>query len=534
MTPVARIAELESTNARLQSDYSALQSNLSSMSTAYQSLEADYENLKQQLAWFQRQVFGEKSEKRLEIDEAIQPSLLAALGVPEVALPPLPTETITYTRRSKVRTEETVLPAGLRFTDDAVIEEIQIDDPAFDALPDDQKERIGEKVSWRIVQRPSSYAVLKMIRPVYKLTLSGEIVCAEAPPAIFPGCTADVSVLAGLMIDKGLYHLPIYRQHQRMTDGGLILSRQTPLNWISRSLDLLTPIAAAMGRHIVETGTHLAMDETPLKASRAGPGKMKQAYLWPIYGDQDEVVFHYAPSRAHAHVQTFLKGFTGTLISDGYSAYTAYAKRHGTLTHALCWAHARRYFERAEKADPKASAEALALIGALYAHEQIIRDKSLDGESKLDYRTTHSEPIVHAFWQWCDAQLTRTDLTPKHSMSTALKYVRQRREGLQAFLSDPDIPIDTNHLERVIRAIPMGRRNWLFCWSELGAKHIAVLQSLLVTCRLQGVDPYTYFVDVLNRVSVHPDKDILELTPRIWKEKFGHDPLRSIVDIVAA
>ena len=528
MTPVVRIAELESTNARLQSD-------LTTLSTSYQSLNAEYENLKQHLAWFQRQVFGEKSEKRLEIDEAIQPSLLTGLGVPDVALPPArPEETVTFTRRPKVRTDETVLPAGLRFTDDAVIEELQLDDPAFEAIPEDEKERIGEKVTYRIAQRPSSYSILKLIRPVYKLKSSGEIVCAEAPPSIFPGCMADVSVLAGLMVDKGLYHLPIYRQHQRMTDGGVVVSRQSPQNWTSRSVDLLTPIAQAQGRHIVETNGHIAMDETPIKAGRAGPGKMKQAYLWPIYGEHDEVVFHYASSRAHHHVETFLKGFTGTLISDGYSAYTAYAKKHDTLTHALCWAHARRYFERAEKADPTASAEALALIGALYRHEQFIRDKQLTGEAKRDYRTIHSEPVVHAFWGWCDAQLARTDLLPKHPMTKALHYVRERRSGLQVFLSDPEVPIDTNHLERTIRAIPMGRRNWLFCWSELGAKQIAVLQSLLVTCRLQGVDPYTYLVDVLQRVSVYPDKDILDLTPRVWKEKFAHDPFRSIVDIVPA
>ena len=166
MTEAAHVIELESTHARLVSDFSALQSNLSSVSAAYQALQADYENLKQQLAWFQRQVFGQKSEKRLEFDVTVQSDLLSGLGVPDVALPPLPPETITYTRRAKVRTEDTVNPTGLRFTKDAVIEEIQIDDPAFDALPEDEKERIGEKVTWRLSQRPSSYTVLKFIRPV--------------------------------------------------------------------------------------------------------------------------------------------------------------------------------------------------------------------------------------------------------------------------------------------------------------------------------------------------------------------------------
>jgi len=112
-------------------------------------------------------------------------------------------------------------------------------------------------------------------------------------------------------------------------------------------------------------------------------------------------------------------------------------------------------------------------------------------------------------------------------LSKALKYARERIAGLQVFLSDPEVPIDTNHLERALRPIPMGRRNWLFCWTELGAKQIGIIQSLIVTCRLHGIDVYTYLVDVLQRVSLQPAKDVIELTPRVWKDKFSHAPMKS-------
>jgi hypothetical protein len=95
------------------------------------------------------------------------------------------------------------------------------------------------------------------------------------------------------------------------------------------------------------------------------------------------------------------------------------------------------------------------------------------------------------------------------------------------FLEDPDVPLGTNHLERALRPIPMGRRNWLFCWSELGAAHVGVIQSLISTCKLQDVDPYAYLVDVLQRVDVHPANDVIALTPRLWKEKFAANPMRS-------
>jgi hypothetical protein len=273
----------------------------------------------------------------------------------------------------------------------------------------------------------------------------------------------------------------------------------------------------------------LAMDETPLKAGREKKGKMRQAYLWPIYGERDEVVFHYAPSREQRHVETFLAGFNGTLLTDGYAAYTAYAAKKDGLTHANCWAHCRRGFEEATPSEPDAAAEALALIGALYRHEEIIRERELGGADKLAYRTTHSEPVVKAFWHWCDLQCHRVDLLPSHPLAKAIQYAKARAASLHVFLTDPDVPIDTNHLERNLRVIPTGKKNWLFCWTEIGAARVAVIQSLLVTCRLHGVDPYAYLVDVLQRIAEHPASRVGELTPREWKTRFADHPMKSIL-----
>ena len=143
------------------------------------------------------------------------------------------------------------------------------------------------------------------------------------------------------------------------------------------------------------------------------------------------------------------------------------------------------------------------------------------------YRLTHSKPIVEGFFEWVDVQLQRQGLLPTNPFTKALAYARERRVALSVFLTDPDVPVDTNHLERSLRAIPMGRRNWLFCWTELGAKHVGIVQSLLVTCRLHDIDPYTYLIDVLQRVGEHPQSRVAELTPRRWKEHFAANPLRS-------
>ena len=126
--------------------------------------------------------------------------------------------------------------------------------------------------------------------------------------------------------------------------------------------------------------------------------------------------------------------------------------------------------------------------------------------------------------------LDRETLLPSSLFAKAARYTLSREKELRVFLEYPDIPIDTNHLEREIRPIALGRKNWNFCSTELGAKYVGIIQSLLATCRVQGVDPYTYLVDVLQRIETHPAKDVAPLTPRLWKEHFGRNPLRSDID----
>jgi len=492
----------------------------------YDALQAQVQALQTQLDWFKRQLFGAKSEKRLDIDPALQADLLATLGE-EPPVPARPeTENITYERR-KTRANNTVTDTGLRFDDSVPVETIVLSSPELADVPTDEQVLITEKITYRLAQCPGSYVVLKYIRPVIKHKDTGELITPAAPINVLEKSIADVSFLAGMLVDKFMYHLPLYRQHQRLRQCGIEIARPTLTNLSSRAVNLLEPIFDAQFEHILQSRV-LAMDETPIKAGRKAKGRMRQGYLWPIYGEADEIVFGYTPSRAAGHVRDVLgESFSGTLVSDGYEAYARYARQNTLVTHAECWAHTRRYFERAKEADPEAAAQALELIGELYRIEAHIRDKQLTGATKLKYRAEHSEPAVQAFWQWCDKQCQRHDLLPSHPLTRALKYAMVRTDRLKVFLSDPDVPIDTNHLERALRPIPMGRKNWLFCWTELGAKQVGIIQSLLVTCKLHGINPHTYLVDVLQRISQHPASRVIELTPRIWKEKFTDTPLCS-------
>ena len=490
--------------------------------------------LKHQLDWFRRQMFGQKSERFIAEPNPAQLHLGDALPVPDadVAESADRVQTIpAHGRRVKARDgADAESGEELKFFDESrvPIQTIVLMPDTVEGLSPDQYEIIGEKVTYRIAQRPGSVQVLKYRRPVVKIKASAEIHTVPAPAGIFEGSRADVSFAAGLLIDKFAWHLPLYRQHQRLGASGIDVSRPWLTQIAQRSIGLLEPIHDAQLASIC-AGRVIAMDETPIKAGRSGHGKMKTGYYWPVYGELDEVCFPFHPSRSHGYVQQAL-GLTPTqgrvLLSDGYDAYARYAKKTG-ITHAQCWVHARRAFVEAEQAEPTHVQDVLAEIQRLYVIEDDIRVRALTGEEKRLHRLTHSKPIVDHFFFWVDWQLHRPDLTPSSPFAKALGYARQRRAGLEVFLSDPDVPMDTNHLERALRVIPMGRKNWLFCSTEVGAKHVGIVQSLIVTCRLHGIDPYDYLVDVLQRVADHPASRVDELTPRRWKTLFADNPLRS-------
>ena len=428
------------------------------MQACIDALQVENAHLRERIEWFKRQLFGPKSEKRLEEISADQMALFEALA--RQAGPATATTAVPAHERRKHRTGEEVNDTGLRFDADVPTRTIRLSCPELEGPQADEYEVIGIKESLRLGRQPGSHVVIRYERPVVKKKSDGKLANTPAPVGVLDHAQADVSFLAGMLVDKFVYHIPLYRQHQRLADEGITLSRSTLDQWAQRSIGLLTPVAAALQRLIVN-GAHIKIDETPIKAGRTktktGQGAMKSGWLWPMLGEDGDIAFVYAPTRAAVVLKEILgTGWKGTLQTDGYEVYASYSASQPQCTHALCWAHTRRALLKAEASQPEITQQGLEMIRALYRFEEQLRSEGADAARILHVRQTESATIVDKFFEWVTARIHDPGLLPSSPLAKGLSYAREREKGLRVFLTDAWVALDTNDLERALRVVPLG------------------------------------------------------------------------------
>jgi len=494
-----------------------------------EALQANIAELNAQVSWFKRQLFGQKSERRTGDSFPLNAEQQRLLGLTDAAasVPEKKTFIKGHERKksNKVTGADNAAETGLRFGPEVRVEEVAIPNPATKDLEPKDYEVLSYRTTERLCQEKSAYFIKRFVQPVIKLKGSEQPINPPVIESVIASPYADISVLIGLIVDKFLYYQPLYRQHQKMKAQGIELSRATLTSWVYSFIDLFEPVYTAQVTSVLQSMV-LSMDETPHKAGRRnGHQQMSVCYLWFLYGDKKEVVIHNSPSRAAEVIRAMLaREFKGTtLLSDGYAAYKAVTAELN-LIHACCMAHARRKFIEAEKQEPKSCKEVVAIIRELYDMEAAA---PLDREKRLEYRIEHEKPIVDRLFEWLKKEKTRVEGLPKTRYSKALNYALERESSLRVFLSNPDVPIDNNHTERAIRYQVMARKNYLFCWSELGAEKVATIMSLLITCQLHDIDPWEYFTDVATRISTHPQSKVADLIPRNWKLLFGKKTLET-------
>ena len=499
--------------------------------------------LRDQVARYERQRYGRSSEKRRNAGTASEGGASDGAATPDAGEDEPEAERKGEAEKKaekkpqggvkgrKKDRDGSVNGAGLRFGPEATVIDIDVMPPEIEGLAEDDFDIISERVCCKLASVPIRHVVLRYHYKKAKIRSSGALVCAPAVEGVFKHSCVDVSFVAGMLVDKFAWHLPLYRQHQMLGESGITVSRKSLSGWANRAISLLEPVFEAQWRSVLESSV-IVMDETPVRVGRDPdkPGRMKQCYYWPVLGDRDEVVFHFAPSRAHHHVERFLGDFEGTLVSDGYGAYEAYAAARGeAVKQQNCWSHTRRNFEEQLENHPGPAGEALDLIGGMYGIEKRFRLRPLP--ELLEARRTRTRPLVDAFWQWCEQALGDPALTPKHPIRRAVNYAVERRQSLEVFLDDPLVPIDSNGVERQVRRVKLGQKNWLFSWTESGGRNVGIINSLVATCFMLGISPCVYLTDVLQRIDTHPADRVHELTPRLWKELFAHQPMTGSIDM---
>jgi transposase len=286
--------------------------------------------------------------------------------------------------------------------------------------------------------------------------------------------------------------------------------------WIAKICFSLEAIHREMHRQLVTDSFLIQGDETTLKVlDDTVKDKCVLGYLWPFVGDGRLAVFEFRDSRAQDGPTDFLNGFKDRfLMSDGYAGYNGVV-RENTLRHLMCWAHARRKFFEARDLDPDFTGKVLTLIGRLYDIERDAVEQKLSSQQRHDMRKGKSGPLLDEIKVFLEHP--QKVLLPKNKIGEAVAYTLNHWEQLVRFLEDGRLPIDNNLVENTIRPVALGRKNWLFAGSYEGAKRLAIIYSLVATCKLNDINPYEYFHDILPKVATYPSNKIADLTPANWK-----------------
>ncbi|MCG7887016.1 MAG: IS66 family transposase [Candidatus Thiodiazotropha taylori] len=370
-----------------------------------------------------------------------------------------------------------------------------------------QRTEMGEERSEQLDIIPAKIQVLVHVRKKYACKACEEgVVTAPLPPQPIPKSNASPGLLAHIATAKFQDAQPLYRQESTLKRSGISLPRNTTASWMVKGGQLIQPLINLLAERQRDYPI-LHCDETPLQVlNEPEKAPTSRSYMWVTVGGpptQPIRLFHYADSRSGAVVGELLSGYQGYLQTDDYAGYGAVVAENN-LTHLGCWAHARRYFIKAQKLQPQKKKNtkpsqadiAISLIGKLYQIEREIKEEA--PEIKQRIRQEKALPQLDKIRQWLDKALHRT--LPKGQLGKALGYLDKNWSKLTVYVEDGRLNIDNNPAENAIRPFVIGRKNWLFSASVKGAKASSNLYSLIETAKANGLEPYVYLKQVFTEL----------------------------------
>jgi transposase len=381
---------------------------------------------------------------------------------------------------------------------------------------------IGEEISEELHVVPARVEVIRHVRYKYACPGCDEgVQIAPMPAKLLPKSNASATLLAYIATAKYQDALPLYRQSQIFARHGAEIPRNTLARWMVQVGDRLIPLVEALRQHLLQASL-IHMDETTLQVNQETDRKASStSYMWLQRGGppgQQVVLFDYDASRAGRVPLRLLGDYAGRLVTDGYEGYAEVVRKNG-ITHAGCWAHARRKFVEAQKVQPKGKTGkadwALNQIRKLYAVET--QAKSFDPEARQTLREQKSRLLINQLRTWLDKSVNQ--VLPKSALGKALHYLDGQWKRLTRFLDDGLIPLDNNPAENAIRPFVVGRKNWLFSHTPSGARASASIYSLIETAKANGLSPYEYLQFVFETLpKLGKDDDVSTLFPWRWKD----------------
>lgn len=468
----------------------------------------------EQLEWLKRQLFGKRSEKVIEKRDERQLLLFDLDGLHK----PEEEETKKVAAHSRKKPNRNGQDA-IALPADIPIKTTFIDLPEEEKVCKETGERlvqIGEEVSHKLAHQPGSYYIKEIIRPKYALPKREEagIFTASLPDSLLPRCRADESLLAEIITKKFADHLPLYRIEEILKREGIKISRKLLSQWVMRCGQALKPLYEVMLKRILAS-RNLFIDEMPIKLQ--DKVKCRKGYLWVIVGGNEASppyrVYDFRPNRKHQNAFDLLKDYQGGLHSDKYGAYQKLAEKK-QVTWYPCFSHIRRKFFEAEAGDPEFRKWVLRKIRYLFMLERVGWARS--AEERLRIRKEKELPLLDELIRKVKLRLSEGKLLPKSKFREALCYFLGLVPYLKNYIEDPYARLDNNVAERALRALAIGRKNWLFFGSLDGADAGAVLFSLVQTCRGLGINPREYLEDVMRRIMGHSNQKLHELLPDEW------------------
>jgi len=377
--------------------------------------------------------------------------------------------------------------------------------------------RIGEEISEQIKYIPAQLSCLQHVRPKYSCKPCQENVkIAPMPSLLLPKSIAGPELVAYIIIAKYCDHIPLYRQEAIWERLGIDMPRSSLCGWLLKVSELCEPFVKLLQKQIIDYD-YVQADETTVQVlDEIGRDNKTKSYMWCYRGggDKPNIVYEYQPTRGGYHAEKFLAGFKGYLQSDAYSGYN-FADKNNDLIKVGCMAHARRKFAdiiKIAKSNGLAH-EAIKFFKLLYKIEKEARENNLSSTERFDLRKEKVISILTSFKSWLDIHLTKTPIQSK--IHNAIRYTLSNWEFLNNYLQDGRIEIDNNLLENAIRPFAIGRKNWLFNGSPKGAKAGATFYSLIETCKANKVEPYKYFVSMLQLIrKCQTEDDYRKLLPQ--------------------